>query len=136
MLDTPVERLAVILGHLYVLPLQFFEVGNYRAQTAEAEQTYLTVPGHEGLRGLAGGGLLLALTLVGMVRGGLEIRRRGIARSRGMSLLWVATVCMGGALLLAVPLPFQRYSMPLLPLVVLWMGAAFSLGHRRAPQGS
>ena len=121
-LDTPVKRLAVMLGHLYVLPLQFYEIGNYQTQTEAAEEAYLAVSGHVFLRGLTGGGLVLALTLIGMVRGVLEIRRKGIARSVPVILLFLTTGLMGAALLAAVPLPFQRYSIPLLPLVVLWMG--------------
>jgi hypothetical protein len=120
-LDTPIKRLAVILGHVYILPLQFFEVGNYQEQTAMAEQTYFKVPGHEFLRGLAGGGVLLVLTLVGVVHGVMEIRRKGINESKGLILLFLATGFLGGALLVAVPLPYQRYSIPLIPLSILWM---------------
>ena len=129
-LNTPAKRLAVMVGHLYVLPLQFYEVGNYQAQTATAEQAYLAFPGHEFLRGLFGGGILLALTLMGLVRGALEIRRKGIARSRMLLLLLAATGVMGAALIAAVPLPFQRYSIPLLPFLILWIAVSIgSPGH-------
>ena len=125
-LETPVKRLAVVLGHLYVLPLQFYEVGNYQEQTAMAEQTYLTIPGHEFLRRYIEGGILLMLTLMGMVKGIFEIRRKGVVRSCPLILLFAATGMIGAALLAAVPLPFQRYPIPLLPFLILWM--AVSIG--------
>ncbi|HLF90164.1 MAG TPA: phospholipid carrier-dependent glycosyltransferase [Anaerolineales bacterium] len=125
-LDTPIKRLAVTLGNLYILPLQFYEVGNYQVQTADMEQAYLSVPGHAFLHGFAGGGILLTLTLIGMMRGFMDIRRRGLTRP--LVLLFAATGLMGVALLVAVPLPFQRYPIPLLPLMVLWMGMAMKRG--------
>ncbi|MCB9134897.1 MAG: glycosyltransferase family 39 protein [Anaerolineales bacterium] len=124
LLESPGERLAVLLGQLYVLPLQFFEVGNYQTQTATMVQGYLAIPEHTLFRGLIGGGVLLSLTILGMVRGGIEIARKGITRTRGLVFLFLATGLMGGGLLLVVPLPYQRYSLSLLPLVILWMGLA------------
>lgn len=123
-LDTATIRAAVMLGQLYMLPLQFFEIGNYQGQTAAMEQAYLAIPGHTWFRGVVGGGVLLGLTLLGMIRGGMDIYQKGISRTRDLVLLFFATGVMGAGLLIAVPLPFQRYPIPLLPLLILWMGMA------------
>lgn len=118
-LDAPVQRAAVMVGHLFVLPLQFFEVGNYQAETAASVQAYLEVPGHALMRGLGGGGVLMALMLAGMAQASLALRRK---EARPAAVLLLATGLMAGGLLAAVPLPFQRYWMPLVPLAALWIG--------------
>jgi hypothetical protein len=64
---------------------------------------------------------MLGLTLLGMVLG---VRRdtKGPQDRRAGALALVATLVQGAALLLAVPLAFQRYVLPLVPLVCLWAG--------------
>src|SRR5207244_3969806 len=65
-------RLFGMLYHVYFAPPAFWDVPNYAAQTALAEQRYLTNPLQMGWHtrslsiNLAAGGALLALTLAGL----------------------------------------------------------------------
>ena len=118
-LHTPGLRLAVSLGNLYLAPLSFSEVGNYTAQTAAVETAYLAIPGHNLLRSIPGGGLLLLLTLSGLALAGLTAARSPAAR-RPILLILLATLALVALQSLAVPLPWQRYVIPLLPLACLW----------------
>ena len=130
LLDTPAKRLIALVGNLYLTPPRFAEVGNYTAETAAAEAAYLANPLHDWGRGLYGGALFLALTLLGMGRGVREIWKGRTAfgeaqAARKVACLLGATALQGGALLLMIPLPWQRYVIPLLPMVVLWQAYAF-----------
>jgi 4-amino-4-deoxy-L-arabinose transferase-like glycosyltransferase len=121
-LSSPGERAATLLAHLYFSPPQFAEAANYLRQTASAEAAYLAVPGHSLLRGLAGGALMLTLTLVGIVRGIRRERTSEAKTRRATGMILLATAVQAAVLVLAVPLAFQRYTMPLVPLVCLWAG--------------
>jgi hypothetical protein len=125
-LDTPLERLTAMLGHVFFLPLQFEEVGNYIPQTAQSVREYLDRPLHTLFRGFIGGGLLLAFTLFGVAIGIFHLRRDyGALRRRALTTLLVGTLALAGGLLLMNPLFFQRYYIPLMPFVALW--AAFGI---------
>ncbi len=131
LLDTPAKRLIALVGNLYLTPPRFAEVGNYTAETAAAEAAYLANPLHDWGRGLYGGALFLALTILGMGRGVREIWKGRAAfgeaqAARKVACLLGATALQGGALLLMIPLPWQRYVIPLLPMVVLWQ--AYAIG--------
>lgn len=123
-LDSPAERLAALLANLYLTPPAFAELGNYLDQTAAAEAAYLQIPGNTLLRGLAGGGVLLFLTLLGLILAGLRLRRTDPAARRSLALLLLATGSQVAFQLVAVPLSWQRYVMPLLPLACWWAGYA------------
>lgn len=118
--NTTGERLAGLLISLYITPPAFAELSNYTAETAAAEQSYLAAPGHNLLRGLAGGGLLFGLTLGGMLLAGLRLRRARPAQRRVLALWLLASLALFIGLGLAIPLPWQRYTVPLVPFAVLW----------------
>lgn len=129
LLDSPSKRLIALLGNLFVVPPQFAEVGNYQAETAPAVVAYLAQPLHTWGRGLAGGAFFLTLTLIGMGRAAREAWEGRatfwVSRAtRKVVWLWVATTLQGGALLLMISLPWQRYVIPLLPMVALWQAYA------------
>jgi hypothetical protein len=173
-LDSPRERLVAILANLYATPPMFYEVGNYIEETQSAEVEYLKKPGHGLFRGLAGGGVMLFITLFGFAMSLLYLRAIGDApreppeglpvryadqkplpepvsgseryretfgrsengsfqtfstlrnprdrKRRAIILLVIASAAQFSALLLAVPLPWQRYVIPLVPFAALWAG--------------
>ncbi len=129
-LDAPLARVVYLTAGVFVSPPQFAEAPNYRAQTATAEAVYMAVPGNNLMRGFAGGGLMLGLTLAGMVLAGLETFRRVAEPRRTRGLLLTATLLQAAALAWAIPLPFQRYVVPLVPYVSLWSAYAVNLGIR------
>ncbi len=122
-LAAPGQRLAAMIGEVFIIPPQLSEVGNYLAQTAEADRAYLADPAHRLFRGFGWGGLVLAATLLGL---GLSLLPGG--RSRGAvvgSRFLAAAGLLEAVFLLAVnPLPVQRYYLPLIPFVGLWAAYA------------
>jgi 4-amino-4-deoxy-L-arabinose transferase-like glycosyltransferase len=124
-LDTTSERIAVMVANLYVGPPTHSSVSNLQP-TVDDLNNYLTIPGHNLLRGLVGGGCLLALTILGIVLAIISIWRGGIQTNRNIILLLLATIVQGTALLIAVPLPWPRYAIPMVPFVCIWIAFGFS----------
>jgi 4-amino-4-deoxy-L-arabinose transferase-like glycosyltransferase len=122
-LDGPEARGSAILGELFVIPPQLSEVGNYAAETAAQDQAYLDNPLHRMFRGFWGGGLLLALTLLGLITSLWPAEDLGRRRARARVWLAIAGGAEIVALLVANPLPVQRYYVPIIPFIALW--AAF-----------
>jgi 4-amino-4-deoxy-L-arabinose transferase-like glycosyltransferase len=116
--DSLSDRLGALLANLYFSPLQFNEVGNYLEQTRQSETIYLSSPLNTLLRSLAGGGILLFLSLVGIVLTLNQLRKKGLAVGRSLVILLFSTMVVTLALLL-LPFTFQRYVIPLVPLTTL-----------------
>ncbi len=129
------QRAAVLIANLYLQPLSFYEVGNYRDQTAEAETAYLEIPYNRLFRSPGWGAVFLGLTFLGITLGVLMlIKSRSVKsipeqsfsnleqRRRVLTILLLASLIQFGGLIAAIPLPFQRYVVPLIPLVCLWSG--------------
>jgi 4-amino-4-deoxy-L-arabinose transferase-like glycosyltransferase len=125
-LVTPGQRAATLLVHLFFSPLQFAEAANYMRETAAAEAAYLANPIHALFRGVAGGVLLLALTVLGLAQGVRLARSSEAKPRRAVGVALLATAVQAAALILAVPLAFQRYVIPMVPLVCLWCGYAIA----------
>lgn len=125
-LDTPWERLGVLLLNLYLMPPAFAEVGNYLEQTAAAEAAYRLVPWHNLFRGLAGGAMLLTLGILGLIFTLREHSRMSPQRRHLSALLTLATLAQAAGLIATIPLPWQRYVIPMVPFSILW--AAIGLG--------
>ena len=121
-METPPQRLAVLLTHLFVSPPIFAEAGNYLANTAESERIYMSLPSNNLFRGLWGGGILLFFTLMGLVEGLQTIRKNDGIQRRWMMLLLLSTLCFVAVYLAAVPFTWQRYVMPLIPFTSIWAG--------------
>lgn len=119
------ERLVGIVAQLYLTPPAVMDVGNYRAALASAESEYLGNPLHTLLRGFAGGGLLLLLAIFGLLAGSL----RAIKEKQPGGAFWLFTLTglAQAAALLLVPVPFQRYSIALVPYAVLFAGIGIAL---------
>jgi len=114
------QRTAILIANLYLAPLQYSEVGNYLVEQRASILEYEGGVGNTLLRSSAGGGLLLALTLLGLVWGWRRSRDAGGDERRVLILLLLATVAQGVGLIAAIPLPVQRYTLPLLPFLCLW----------------
>jgi 4-amino-4-deoxy-L-arabinose transferase-like glycosyltransferase len=130
--DGPIERAVALLYELFLAPLQFWETGNYVAFTAAAETYYQTFPWHTWFRAsstignLLTGGAFAILAVAGAAFSALSVwrPRRRLALPgprRDLVLLAVATAGVLAALF-ALPIAWQRYYVPLLPLVCVWAG--------------
>ncbi len=120
-MDTLPMKIAVMMGHLFLTPPQFAEVGNYLAQTASSESVYLAVPLHRLFRGNLWGGMMLVFAFFGVFLGVSRIiKTSDDLQRRKLTLLGLATLLQAIAMLIAIPLPFQRYYIPLVPFISLW----------------
>lgn len=126
LLTTPFERLVAMIANVYIIDPQFAEVGNYLDQIREASEVYLDKPVNRLLRGNMGGGFLLGASLYGCVLILYRLRSAQSSDHRRMVLLLLAFLFQAGALLITVPLPHQRYIIPLVPFVCLIAGYAAS----------
>lgn len=120
------DRLAAFIGQLFISPAQYAEAANYRADLELQVAQYERVPAHNWLRGWTVGGLMLGLSLLGASGAAVSLRRLSGPPRRATALLLLATGAVALALLIAVPFPFQRYYLPMLPLICLWAGSALS----------
>ncbi len=126
-----IDRLAVLIAHLFLAPPQFQEIGNYQAELDSSVARYLAMPGHALLRGRTLGGLSLGLTFAGLFFGVATLRTGSRSESRTAALLLLSTAVLTLSLYVGIPLPFQRYYMPLVPLVCLWSAfAVIGLGRQ------
>lgn len=129
-LSSPLQRGLVLIANLYLTPPSFYEVGNYIQETEAAESHYLSIPGHNLLRGISGAAGMLSLGLFGIYQALRNLRNGAPENRRLIALLFLAGLFQTAALLIAVPLPYQRYSLPLLPFACLW--AAYGVSHLAA----
>ena len=125
-LESASQRVAILMAQLFLIPPSFSEVGNYRNQTAPAEMEYLKFEGHNLWRGTYAGGIMLGITLIGIfalmrntISGSPETRRK-------LVLFHLAFLTMALAQIAMVPLPWQRYSIPLIPFTCLYFGIGFT----------
>lgn len=119
LLRNPGQRIAVITANLFLVPPMFSEVGNYREQTAASEEAYLSIPGHRFLNG-NDGGLYLLFSLFGLVIATKRAIQEKSPRRRSLILVLLAAILQAASLVAVVPLPWQRYVMPLVPLTSIW----------------
>lgn len=118
--DSPERRLAAMLANLYFAPPAFAEASNYSANTQEAERLYARNPLHGLLRGTVAGGLLFVLSLSGALMALLNLRRASAEKRRALVILLGATLALAASFFALIPLPWQRYMLPLIPFVCLW----------------
>jgi 4-amino-4-deoxy-L-arabinose transferase-like glycosyltransferase len=124
---TPGWRTLSLLANLYILPPAFAEVNQYHPYTEEMEARYLALPGQNLFRNMAGGGLMLILTLLGLILGVINLRHAAPDQRRTLALMLAATSLLLLAPIILVPLTWQRYAIPLAPLACLWI--AYGLAH-------
>jgi hypothetical protein len=135
-LNTPGKRIIGLLGALYLTPPILAEVANYVEDTRLMDETYLANPFHSLLRSLPAGALLLVLTSFGWLAALRQVLQPAQLAGAGtdrrtLSLLLLASGLQSIALLALVPLPFQRYYLPLIPHACLW--TAYGLVQVMAP---
>jgi hypothetical protein len=121
-LETPTQRIAGMVGLFFFRTPQTSEVANYQEQTGPDEEAYLRNPLNTLFSGPIGGGIAFTLAILGVVASAFQLRELDWRRRRLIFLLLIGTGVQAGALLVANAIPFQRYYIPLLPFVILWMG--------------
>jgi 4-amino-4-deoxy-L-arabinose transferase-like glycosyltransferase len=120
----PSDQLSAFLGQVYFSPAQSQEAGNYEQALASSIEAYLGFAGHTLLRGWLVGSLAFGLSLFGMLLALVRLRRGDPVVRRRLILLLLTSAGIALALLLGIPFPFQRYYVPMLPIVTLWVAYA------------
>ncbi|MGB9668923.1 MAG: hypothetical protein ACPL0B_00925 [Anaerolineales bacterium] len=115
------ERIIGLFINLFINKPAIADVANYIKNTHLAESAYYSNPLTWFSRGVVTGGILIILTIYGFITAFLRIKRENFNKQRYLGLLWIGTIIQSFALLLFNPLPFQRYVMPLIPFVCIWM---------------
>jgi 4-amino-4-deoxy-L-arabinose transferase-like glycosyltransferase len=140
-LDRVSQRLLAMLYHVYFAPPAFWDVPNYAAQTRLAELSYLGVPLQAGWHttslatNLVTGGVVMGLTLVGIAFGGLKLRaprslppdwrwtgQPATGEQRVALVILAAWTLATVTVLLSINIAWQRYYLPLVPIICLWAG--------------
>lgn len=126
-LDTFPKRAGNLVYHLYFAQPAIADVGNYLLQTSASEAEYLSSPLNNFLRDPISASLLLFLSLAGFFL--LIFRvikpREPDQRIAGVVLLAGCTLQIG-SIILFIPLPFQRYIIPLVPFTCLFSALALT----------
>jgi hypothetical protein len=119
-LDTPGRKLVGLIGSVYITPPIFAETGNYLAETSAAETAYLSNPLNALFRSIPAGGLLLIAGLFGFALGFRRLVQPAAGDRRRPGLLLAAALIQTLALLVLIPLPWQRYYLPVVPYACLY----------------
>lgn len=118
-LDNPAKAGLSFLVNLYLTPPSFAEAGNYVEQTRQSAEAYLANPANQLFRSLWGGGILLAISLIGWASATIAVIKSGHPHRLEIGLVGLSGLLLLFALVLTVTLPFQRYVMPLVPFATL-----------------
>jgi len=150
---TPRARLVALVNQTFFAPPAFWDIPNYAAQTAGQEQAYLGAiwGGLPRTTGLGTAALFLALLglayslrtlgIPWLQRGPRAREGEGTRRATVLLILWTGSTAL--AILVALPIQWQRYYVPLQPetsllealgLVALGKFAA-ALSKRRIQEG-
>jgi hypothetical protein len=122
-LDTPAQRLLMLAANIFIGPAEHSLVSNL-VDTQEDVDTYIAIPGHNNFRGLVWGAVFIILTIVGLYVAMRSLQGKKTNKRPEIAILLLAAFFQGAAIM-AVPLPWVRFSIPLLPFVCLF--AAYGL---------
>lgn len=125
-LETPSERIGSMLIMLFFRKPQTSEVANYVEQTDPEEAAYLGNSMNTFISGIVGGSVALLLTVSGIGLSLNQLRRAEWRKQREIILLIIGTFAQAVSILMANSIPFQRYYIPLVPFIILWMGLGIS----------
>ena len=122
-LDSAPKRIGNLIAHLFYTPPAIADVANYLEETAQSADAYLAQPLHRLGRGLIPASLGLILSLVGFLFALMDLIR---TRSIPLLILFLSGLAQTAAILLLVPLPFQRYILPSVPFACFWLAYAIA----------
>ena len=120
-LNLPAKALSTI-SHLYIIPPTLEEVGNYLADTYSTALEYFSSPLHSWGRGLIFGSILISLTLSGFLIAIKRLSKTNKRQKIAVLFYLMTTITLFGGISFIIPIPWQRYVVPLLPLNAFWIG--------------
>ncbi len=119
--DTIPKRAFNLMVNIFINRPAIADVANYIQNTRAAEDIYFSNPFTWFSRGIIAGGLAAILTLYGFIMALWRVKYASPVSSRYLILIWLATIFQMAALIIFNPLPFQRYVMPLIPYICIWL---------------
>ncbi len=117
--DTLDKRFLVLIANLFIQPPYFYEVGNYAADLQVQIDAYIRHPYHRVCRDLFCGGFSFALASFGFLMANPQMHH--INKRAYLLRLWWSTFAMAVFILATIPLPWQRYVLPMIPFAIIWM---------------
>ncbi len=120
------QRSAAVIIQLFIAPPMPADVGNYLDQTKEMDQMYVNNPLNHLFRGVVGGGIMMIFFLFGLLFS-LKTRLTHLTDwdfNLALGLLWFLQTA---AIVIFVPIAWQRYYLPILPYIIFFQ--AFALTH-------
>ncbi len=126
--DTLAEKSVALIAQLYLTQSAIADVGNYRAQTGEAQRLYFSRPWNNLYQGVVSGGFLLALTLIGLLWMVVHLIRRTSSAPRPVIFFLITFLAQMAGILASIPLSFQRYYLPLVPFVTVLIAYGIHTG--------
>jgi 4-amino-4-deoxy-L-arabinose transferase-like glycosyltransferase len=114
-----------LISNLFISPPAVYEISKYLEPLSRQIQIYQGILPHNWGRGLIAGSLQLTISLSGFY----VMCKRYSSQSKPIQkslILWLlTTIFLTLGISIALPIPWQRYIVPLLPLVAFWVGYGF-----------
>jgi 4-amino-4-deoxy-L-arabinose transferase-like glycosyltransferase len=120
------QRLLGLVAQLFINRPAIADLSNYLVQTNPAEAVYFSSPFNQLSGGLIGGGILMILSLAGFLLAAVRSFRTPQTSQRLTQLFLLATLLIFITLVWFLPIPWQRYYLPLVPFTCLWAGYTVS----------
>jgi len=114
-----------LLSNVFLLPPAVSEVDNYLDPLTRQIQVYREILPHSWGRDLIGGSFQLAMFLSGFYVLSRRYSSQPKTIKTNLILLLITTFSLSLGILIFLPLPWQRYFIPLIPLVAFWFGYGF-----------
>lgn len=121
------NRAGVLIAHTFMTPPVIAETSNYTTQIEPSAAAYFKIPGHNLLRGMLAGSVMLTMSLAGIVINLLGLRKSVPDKRRAFVLLMFTTLALGAAVFSQMVLPWQRYITALVPIACLWIALFLDL---------
>lgn len=121
-------RLLALTAQVFIAPPAIADIGNYLAATEMQTKIYFSRPWNNLTNGFFIGGFFFALSLIGliwMIRDAWHSRQELV---NPVILLLIAFVLQLAGIVTGLPLSFQRYYIPLIPFLTLFMAFAVTSG--------
>jgi hypothetical protein len=120
------QRSAAWLVHLFFSPPATADVGNYLDATRSADLAYLSNPLHQLFRGLVQGGVLFFLSILGCLTAIPPAVHHRDGRTLSLAVFFLAGLASVLSIILLLPVPFQRYILPVVPITCIWAAIGLS----------
>lgn len=123
-------RLLALIAQVFIAPPAIADVGNYLATTEIQTRVYFSRPWNNLTNGFFIGGFFFALALIGLIWMTREAWHSRQNPESPVILLLIAFALQLTGIITGIPLSFQRYYIPLIPFLTIFMAIAITSGIR------